>query len=393
MSSVFNPVTGKSPALIRSVLEQSPAHLPTSPLPGSKHFYLNSEEAQSIAQLYDQAHESHVRREMNKRETSQVSLPHMINEASERGLDDSKLVSNEKLSMLSPTRPVWLPPKSSTESLKHIKDHQRMIEAVAKKEKKHKEEKKKLGEEQKKLKQKWLGELRLLEMQKLCFKCPLPHHMRYKVWSMALNTNQPLEDLNVLNGKLDSFPVSQITEIEQLTAGLFTSWHKFQQGEDLHDKLVHLLQLQVVSSRGLQQHDEVLLAILLLRFNRMDTLKLFQLLNFTVFTKECAQKTKNSLRSGKKYLPQRDYGSDLASLPDSFLQLLAHLAQEDIYPLLDILVLRNSYKVCASVWCCILKEHHLGFNTMAELLDSQQEVSIGDWFKFSDRLAYYYKKF
>lgn len=413
-SSIFNPMNGKSPSLIKSVLNESPSTLPVSPLPGSPlanntsaSFYIHGGEAHSLSQFYEFANERYMKREVLKRKESQTNLPQVINEASAKGLDDCNLISMEKLNIVTDTRPIWLPPKTPDEIQKHDHDYEKMIESFAKKEKLLKQEQLKLKEDQKRYRQRWVdlsqtAHPRHADLSRLCVKCGIPDHLRYELWGKIFQSKD-LEDFNKLNEKLseiNDFPESQLEELENLTVKLYPSIQKFQKGCELHDKLIYLLKLSLVSTRGLQNGDEALFAIMLTKFNPVDSYKLVQLLHATVFTPVNNEKFLKHLNKSsvvKKYLPAREYEGDLKSLTSTLttIQLFEKLPLAIVFPLLDMLVIRNNYKSFLSIWIVVLRNHHIGFDDLKQLFDGDRNVMISenDWFKFGQDINHYYQKF
>jgi hypothetical protein len=376
-----------------------------SPLPGTSSFYIHNDEAKSISKFYEATNQVYVNSEMTKRQISQTTLPQMCTDASRRGLDDGKLISNEKLEVLSPSRPIWLPPKSSAESLKHDKDYQKMIIQIAKKEKKLKEEQAKFQEDQARYKQRWLefsqsSHSQLVDVQKLCFKCSIPDHLRYKIWSdvMFERLDEPLDEYTQLKTKLESikaFPESQLQEIHSLTKTLMTKYQKFQKGQELHDKLVNLIQLQMISTKGFHEGDELLFATMLLKFNQIDSFKLVQLIKSTILTQTNDTKFSKSLEKStlKRYTPEQDHKALKLLTHDSIIKLITHFPEALCFPMFDLVIMKNNYKLWLSLLVVILRDHHLGFNSLEELFKTQQQVMIDDWFKFSSKIVHYYRKF
>jgi hypothetical protein len=376
-----------------------------SPLPGTSSFYIHNDEAKSISKFYELTNQVYVNSEMAKRQMSQTSLPQMCTDASRRGLDDGKLISNEKLEVLSPSRPIWLPPKSAAESVKHDKDYQKMIIHIAKREKKLKEEQAKFQEDQTRYKQRWLefsqsSHSKLVDMQKLCFKCSIPDHLRYKIWSdvMFERLDEPLDDYSQLKTKFESikaFPESQLQDIDALTRTLMTKYQKFQKGQELHDKLVNLIQLQMISTKGFHEGDEILFATMLIKFNQIDSFKLVQLIKSTILTQTNDAKFSKSLEKStlKRYTPEQDHKALKLLTHGSIIKLITHFPEALCFPMFDLFIMKNNYKLWLSLLVVILRDHHLGFNSLEELFKTQQQVMIEDWFKFSSKIVHYYRKF
>ncbi|CDR41386.1 CYFA0S07e01464g1_1 [Cyberlindnera fabianii] len=431
-AKLFSPASGKPPAMIKNIMDESPALLPMSPLPGQisgppspmigrvgdsgSSFYMHQDAADSIAKFYEESSEQYVKKELKNREMSSLNLPSMVKRASELGLDDMKLMSKEKADSLSSTRPIWLPPKPTTESKKHEKDISKMLEQAAKLDKKKQEQNEILKATMEKNKHRWAeledrGTLRnstQYEMKKLCFKGIIPDHLRYRIWSQVMcsrlekakvnNDYEKYEELKEKLSKIPELPSSKVLEIEKLVSSVFVKMSQFQNGQPLNEKLTRLIKMKMISSNGLEVGDELLMSTLLLKFNEVDTYNLVNWLRLSVFDEVSMTKFNNNLHKNtvmKKYLGDREFKDDMSQLNSNMIyELLAHLEEvSTIYQLLDIAVLNNNYKIWYATFLVVLREFHFGFNDLDSLMKSDDYAYINDTNKFFERIYHFSKKF
>ncbi|KAL6937419.1 hypothetical protein ACO0RG_003925 [Hanseniaspora osmophila] len=100
------------------------AEMPASPIPGitakgDKMNTLYDSTTKNLSQMYLSNSKSFSQVQLQTRMNSMDSLPQMVKTAGDEGLEDLKLVSDEKLKNVTSTRPMWLPIKSPREIKKH----------------------------------------------------------------------------------------------------------------------------------------------------------------------------------------------------------------------------------------------------------------------------------
>lgn len=433
-ATIFSSASGKSSKLIKTVFETSEVSMPVSPLPGSlsspnlptlnsynnksnnsKPFYsLPDETAASITNFYQESSENYAVKELDTRNKENTKLPIELKQAAELGLDDYKFISREKAEYFSPTRPSWLPPKSISESKKHEQDINRMIEHVAKLDRKKNENKLKLRE----LHEKWVKKYDELneygitrsssikQIRKLVFKLEIPKEYRKKVWLESLEFTKitpEFEDYQTLNTKLQSiknFPIDKEDEIDRIIGNTLIKYLKFQKTQPLNKPLKNLLKLKIISQNGLSKNDEILFGLLLLRFNEEDAFNLSNLIKIKILNEVNMNKFNNNLSKNfimKKYLDNAEFYKDFSQLnSDKILEIFKNVNPRLIYQILDIFVLNQNYKIFYSYFLTLLRYYHFGFNSLNDLSSRKFdffEINIYDTDQFFERFYFQYKKF
>lgn len=438
-ANIFSPSSGTNPHLIKAILNQSPVMLPMSPLPGAcsapispvtnrspsltsqqDYFYSatsSPNEAESISQFYQISSENYVKQELLNRKKSSLSLPSMIKEASNLGLDDLKLVSERKARSLSSTRPIWLPPKPSEESTRHEKDISKMFEKASRLDKLKQEQHDKQMKAQESNIKRWAelvqkGSHRSSaqnEMKKLCLKTKIPDEYRYQIWSAALDKArtssteiETFEELNSRSESLPNLPFPKAQELKEITRGAFASLGSFDDQEYLEERLLRLLKLLMYSKISIVTNfDEYLLALLLLKFNEEDSFNLFYSIRVLVFSDALLKKFDTNLYKNSIMVHQlrsNEFKPDLEYLSSmTIMKILSKFRNLDIaFQFLDILVLNINYRVIYCLLLTILKEYHFGFDDLTELIEDKHKhlrINCDDTIQFYDKFNGFYKKF
>jgi hypothetical protein len=460
-STVFSPISGKSTTTLKQIIDKSPAPMPMSPLPGkisdslppspsplasrrpepkssssrTRPLYKHPDEAQSLSRFYEVSSNNYSKRELMKRQKSMPNLPAIVKTASDLGLDDMKLISQEKTNSISSTRPIWLPPKDSKECKKHESAVLKMFEDSARLERLKKEKHNALINAEHRHIVRW-GELNgrgllrntsISEIKKLVFKCPVPDYLRYEVWNSFLKAesgkkkkNSELlnsyEKFQELNEKLQSIPNLPADKIESLRESI-SKWktENYDRFIDLNEeKLLELLKLRLISKLGLDFNvDLKLMALLLLKFNQTDTFNMANLAKLNVFNNEVTIKkfndnlAKNSIV--KKYLQHNEFSKDLQQLSfNKILPILVKISSQRIsrstddigdenqiiFQIVDILFIHNDYKSHYALMITILRHYHFGFLDIDDLLsNSDRKITVPDRFQFFEHFYHYHKKF
>ncbi|KAL6940790.1 hypothetical protein ACO0QE_004707 [Hanseniaspora vineae] len=121
---------------LSSIQAMHMGEMPASPIPGittkgDKMNTLYESTTRSLSQMYLNNSKSFSQVQLQTRMNSMDSLPQMVKTAGDEGLEDLKLVSDEKLKNVTSTRPMWLPIKSPREIKKHESELSKTMSMVS----------------------------------------------------------------------------------------------------------------------------------------------------------------------------------------------------------------------------------------------------------------------
>ncbi|KAH3687299.1 hypothetical protein WICPIJ_001722 [Wickerhamomyces pijperi] len=427
-ASIFSSTAGKSSTLINKIFDQSPILMPMSPLPGSvsapsspmlnrttsakRSFYNLPTEAASISEFYQASSASYFQKQLKERQNSSTNLPSYIQEASQVGLEDTSLVSEEKLHALSSSRPIWLPPKSAGENKKHVQDINQVFEDSVRFEKQLKQKQELQNEKMSKYSKRWMDVSQhskiykySTECRRLVFKTAIPQELRLKIWKSFLERDQPVssETYNELNAKLQSFKDFPLSKTEEIS--LLIKPFKKNGTDNLLQTMEHLMKLKMLSSTGLNSNSDhiVLYALLSMNFATMEAFELLTLINEKVFSKTNISKFTSKLQTNhtfKRLLGSEEFKGDLETLSFSqmyqiLLNLILNGKTTIVENLLDIFVVyQGEYKPMMAVFVTILRDYHFGFSSLSLLNKSHGvKLYVNEDSSFIERVYSYLKKF
>ncbi|GMM36048.1 Sbe22 protein [Saccharomycopsis crataegensis] len=452
----------------QKIINASQTSIPISPLVNNVHNNTMNDQtfANDLSRFYTDVSDNYIASELAKREENHTKLPsyimsqiesqssiHSLSPRSSVSLDSSqnssqshadvassasqapalshtidelRLMSPEKIDILSSTRPMWLPPKSAHEDSKHQQQISEAFESYSKKEIDKKERnfqrlKNSLINNQKwfelTVKHKEIHKPVIYSMRHLCWKTNIPNDLRYKVWNDVLSyydskhndTNDNTDDggdgslvttetYDDLSEKLSTINTDYLEpEIDLIIESLFPRLELFQTGQKLNSILKKMLLIQKISKNGLNYGDEVLIALFLLYFTPAEVFRILSLVNVNVMNDVFKTKFNSNLESNytmKKYLGKHFKDEMPLINTRNLYKIFMKIDPELMINVFDFLVLNNSYKVCYCFMLLVLKFYHFGFADLRALtVGDSMFIEVDDADEFLARFQHYYNKF
>lgn len=307
--------------------------MPTSPVPGINNtsdiqFFKDTTENLSSVYLHSSNRLSKSR--LLERSDSAECLPIEFKDASNNGMEDLLLVSENKLDAVSHSRPSWLPPKDSSEKKLHENQISKTMSmaSIEQLDRNKGDEERHLRNETNK--QKYVifldsGITRkssLQSMNKIIWETPLTPETRYKVYDEILQSDariittqyiESFEELMQLLNKMD-FPRNKEAEIEKMIGNDIKN--KIGGNYEISSDLLLMLQLKSISQQGLIPGDDLLFHHFLLDPSTDGTLKqIWELVNLIQMT--CFNDTTRE-KYDAKILESRGVVSHYLSQDESF---------------------------------------------------------------------------
>lgn len=284
--------------------------MPTSPIPGvnrtSDSQYMQ-QTSRNLTSVYKQSSSRLSESRLSERTASADFLPIEFKTASDLGLEDLKLVSEDKLGITSHSRPSWLPPKDPDERKLHDRQISKSTSMASIEQLDRNKERDERLIKNETNKQKYVLLLdrditrnsSLQDLKKLIWETPLTSETRYQAYDELLQSNtrlvsekfvEPFEDLlKLLDGM--SFPSNKEAEIEELIK--IGIRRKIAGKEQISKDLPLMLKLKSISRQGLIPGDELLFHHFLLS-NSFSSLKqvwdMVNLIQMTCFNDACKEK-------------------------------------------------------------------------------------------------------
>ncbi|CCE63281.1 hypothetical protein TPHA_0E01880 [Tetrapisispora phaffii CBS 4417] len=249
--------------------------MPLSPIPGinaKSDLQFIKETTQSLSSVYLQSSNRLSKSKLLERTDSAETLPIELKDASNNGMEDLILVSENKLNMVSHTRPSWLPPKDTEEKKKHESQISKSmsIASIDQLDRNKDSEERRLKDETNRAKFTLLLETGITRnssiktLKKLIWETSLPTELRYAIYDESLQSNirfisssyiESFPQMMQLFNNM-SFPRIKEIEIEKLIESGITS--KINGNYEISENLALLLQLKSISQQGLVAGDEML---------------------------------------------------------------------------------------------------------------------------------------
>ncbi|CAI4058957.1 hypothetical protein SKDZ_04G5500 [Saccharomyces kudriavzevii ZP591] len=288
--------------------------LPPTCIPGISHFsdsqYIQ-DTMESLSQVYIHSSEKKSKSILSGRSRSVRCLPLEFKEASNQGMEDLMLVSEDKMKAVSHFRPSWLPPKDCKERKLQDKQIYKNIDLASVEElqkNKERDDKVKRNEQNSVKFQQLLdrGITRnssLNELKKIIWETPFTSTVRLQMYSQLLQSENCLitecfietfEEMIQLLNKMD-FPKDKEFEIKQLIENDIQEKVFYKNGTNKRtiSDLMLLLQLKSISQQGLVTGDEMLFYHFLTE-ESFRTLKevweMVNLIQMTCFSEICKEK-------------------------------------------------------------------------------------------------------
>lgn len=394
--------------------------MPPSPIPGVQRMsdleYFQ-QVGRNLSVVYQKSEYEITKSRLLERTQSAELLPFDFKNASEEGMEDLKLVSDDKVSMVTSTRPCWLPPKGQEERKSHEREVRKTLSmaSIEKLESSHRREEQEVKDEINRQKVVLLidrglnRKSSLPDLRRIAWETGFSSCKRSLIYNTVLNTEHnvisnkymdKLEELDeIIKCKMTPFPSTQMAEINKLADDMHIGVTP-----SLRPHLVKLLQWKSISKYGIQTGDNYLMYHLLLEgFEVEEIWKLANLLQLTCFNSTTRDKYDNRIMN-KDGVVGRYMRKDAAFAEEfnsrylnymTFWNCLARVDHELFMWILDIIVAENAkvsrydannkqmqaldwdafkekhvtvnYKILCSLTLNVLLRYHFGWNNLLHL--------------------------
>lgn len=424
MNSPSSPTTTSSNQSIKTFPRLSPQqqqstvfNLPMSPIPGISNvsdFQYLHDTSKNLSTTYIETSNNLSKNLLNKRNKMSHFLPIDIKMASDQGMEDLLLISEDKLNKLSYSRPSWLPPKENTEKILHEREISHNIKRVSLQEL----NKKKLENYQKyKDEENYKKYLKILNkdnnsisssniknLKNLIWDTNLSKQIdnntndndeiRIKYYKKMLKNNESIETFEKLIKILNKieFPNEKEKEINNLI-DRFNSKDNTKIIEDLR----LLLKLKSISQIGLQNGDSIIFYNLLKMSNKLINIQeiwgIGNLIQINVFNETVKEEfdlnvlknkiIKNYLIKNGNNQFNNEFNTDCINI-NTWWNIMYYLNHELFMWIIDILIIYqrntgNITKIFYSLLLNVLMNYHFGFNdliTLQQLYVTNSNFSI-----------------
>lgn len=391
----------------------------TSALISSNTFQGLSPVAQDISTFYDSSSRQMIEKDLRERSHMATGLDGRFAAASNEGLDDTKLISSEKLDQISHTRPLWLPPKDKLEDKQHERDISKVLNQSAKHAEKRKLE---LASFEKMRKSNWTR-LEVLsnksswkskhynEAVKISLDSGIPKHLKYKIYRRLLTRNE--------SQKSDECYADLLKEAEKIYSGTpLTSLEALlAQHPSLECKtsLRNLLMVFSLPKFEPRLGYDTLPAQMLTQFTEEETFHVVVAINRSLLTDKLVGKFNAPLsqnRTMRQKFKQYSTVEDLEFWKSSNFRTMTQLMNRNFtasvshsdewYPsmscstiyleVVELLILARSHKVFLALILNLLVNYHFGWVEWDELVLEHSPLEIKNPFQFVNRLKKIYFK-
>ena len=400
--------------------------MPTSPIPGINRVsdlqYIQ-ETTKNLSSVYIQSQNRLSKSKLSQRTQSADFLPLDFKVASEQGMEDLLLVSEDKLSAVSSSRPSWLPPKDAEEKKMHEYEISKSISmaSIEQLDKNKNREERKINDETNRAKLVLLLDRditrnsSLTSLRKIVWETSFSTESRRQIYDEILQSKdriiskhymESFDQLSKLLSTMD-FPKGKEVEIEQLIKNDIINKRAGAGLETVSDQLMYLLKLRAVSSQGLLPGDALLFHHFLIdgAFNSpKDVWEMVNLLQMTCFSDLCKNKYDSKILQSRgvvaNYLLKTDdfkYEFNPSCLNSTtWWNIMERVDHELFMWTMDIIVVGNAqsfknypikkqdyegkdweayrskkvvvnYKILLSSALNVLLNYHFGFNDLNEL--------------------------
>lgn len=432
--------------------------MPPSPIPGVQKvsdLEYFQQVGKNLSAVYQKLEYEVTKSKLLERTQSAELLPLDFKNASVEGMEDLKLVSDDKVSIISSTRPCWLPPKDTEERRSHERDVRKTlsmasIEKLETNQRRHEQEIKNETNNQKLVLLIDRGLNRkssLQDLKKIAWETGFSSARRSFIYNTVLNTDfniistKYMDDTssldNIIRSKMTPFPSTQMAEINKLVDDMH-----FPVESQIRSKLIKLLQWKSISRFGLQTGDNYLMLHFLLEGYDLELIwKLANLLQLTCFNSITRDKYDNRIMNrdgvvGRYMRKDSAFAEEFDSRYLNYMTFWNCLARVDhdlFIWIMDIIVAENArasrwteewqhqlrntdwdtfkekyivvnYKVLCSLSLNVLLRYHFGWNNLLHLdelppsfqlvkpVDNREPVS-DQYLVFIKKWNHYYAKF
>lgn len=398
--------------------------MPTSPIPGVNNttdFQYMQQATRNLSSVYLHSSDRLSQNKLCQRTTSADFLPIEFKAASDLGLEDLKLVSEDKLEVTSHSRPSWLPPKDPQERKLHEEQISKStsMASIDQLDRNKESQEKTIRDETNRQKYVLLlarditRNSSLRDLKKLIWETAFSDETRNQSYNDLLQSSdriitgeflEPFEDMMRLLNEMD-FPKGKEAEIEQLIKVGIRS--KIAGKNGVSQDLALMLKLKSISQQGLQCGDELLFHHFLLSKSFSSLEQVWDAVNLaqmTCFNDHCKEKFNSRILNSRgivaHYLLRGDDFKDEfnASCLNSstWWNMLERVDHALFMWIIDIIVVANSqcfkkspvtrhtakekgwddyrakhvvvnYKILLSLLLNVLLNYHFGFNDLKSL--------------------------
>ncbi|SCU93086.1 LAMI_0E13168g1_1 [Lachancea mirantina] len=433
--------------------------MPPSPVPGlhnTTDFQFYKQTSENLSSVYKNSSNRISQSKLWERTASAEVLPLQFKTASDEGMEDLQLVSEDKIDVCSPSRPTWLPPKDQQERRSHEQQISKTLGMASLEQldrsKDNKERLIRNGTNRQKyvllLNRGVTRQSSLHELKKLIWSTKLTSETRRQIYDQLLQSETrlisdqfivPLEDVaKVLNQM--QFPRGKELEITNLMKSM-----PLLEEDDIPQNLLHLLRLKSISQQGLLPGDELLFFHFLRDHSFTDLSQVWEmvhLIQLTCFNSTAVDKFDSRVVNPRgviaHYLNRdegfnKEFNSETLNF-GTWWNILRRLDHSLFMWCLDIVVVHNSqcftnspvsrekfqgqtwdyyqdrkvvinYKILCSLMLNVLLNYHFGFNdlkSLAQLNDKSFRIpgatdgtqgELETNSLFVQKWQHYYKKF
>lgn len=249
--------------------------MPTSPIPGISKvtdFQYIQDTTKKLSNIYINSSEKLSKSKLSERANSACYLPLDLKEASEKGMEDLLLISENKLELMSNSRPSWLPPKDPEEKKAHEEQISKSISMASIEQLDRNKDREQRLIRNETNRQKFVLLLdrdvtrksSIKTLQKIIWETSFSDDVRLQMYNTILQSDVKLITkkyidpfanlLEIVNGM--DFPKGKEVELEQLINKSITS--KRNNSEMISKDLILMLKIKSISTQGLLVGDELL---------------------------------------------------------------------------------------------------------------------------------------
>ncbi|QLQ80719.1 hypothetical protein HG537_0E00720 [Torulaspora globosa] len=393
--------------------------MPTSPIPGVNNttdFQYMQQATRNLSSVYLHSSDKLSQSKLCERTTSADFLPIEFKAASDLGLEDLKLVSEDKLEVTSHSRPSWLPPKDPQERKLHEEQISKStsMASIDQLDRNKESHEKAIRDETNRQKYVLLlarditRNSSLRDLKKLIWETAFSDETRNQAYNDVLQSSartitseflEPFDDIMKLLNEMD-FPKGKEAEIEQLIkVGIRC---KIAGKNGISKDLALMLKLKSISQQGLQCGDELLFHHFLLSKSFASLEQVWDAVNLvqmTCFNDHCKEKFNSRILNPRgivaHYLLRGDDFKDefnASCLNSSTWWNMMERVDHTLFMwIIDIIVVSNSqcfkkqtvqekgwdhyraknvvvnYKILLSLILNVLLNYHFGFNDLKTL--------------------------
>ncbi|VEU19958.1 DEKNAAC100868 [Brettanomyces naardenensis] len=362
--------------------------------------------AKQLTDFYEYSIRTNANKEMKRRShLVECKLGNQQVQLEDKRLDDCKLMSPEKLEMLSLTRPVWLPPKDKSESIRQEHEFREMIRREG-----HRAKKESLNRESRQ-RSRMIGDARLLylsgkeslsgrnvaEVKTLIWRSEVKPDVRVSLFAMILKHRFEIktdEELNKLPSTAPDDIGGSSVDVNSLVDSLLHSCDD----PKLLTSLSNLLKRTARMKSWTLKSYKVAFSLLNEGFSTPETLRTLHYLNDLVIDDTFVNKFDQNIKKNRVLLSAgKHFKDDLNAINMSSLtQLLNNLGPKIIFKVINLLIAYGDYKVLYAILLTVLLHYHFGWNNVQLLLNcncKENLIKIEDEDLFWARVYGLYKKF